>query len=65
MELIYWNEFQYFYWEKDDEKKIRVTLTIDRQIDKYISENENNKSKYVEKLILQDLIKKNVDIANL
>jgi len=50
---------------KDDEKKIRVTLTIDRQIDKYVSENENNKSKYVEKLILQDLIKKNVDISNL
>ncbi len=36
MELIYWNEFQYFYWEKDDEKKISTNILINRFFSKKI-----------------------------
>ena len=42
----------------NDEKKIRVTITLNREIDKLASES-NNKSKYIENLIYQDLLKNN------
>lgn len=43
---------------KEEDKKIRVTITLDRSINSLINE-EANKSKYIEKLILNDLIKRN------
>ncbi len=42
----------------NDEKKIRVTITLDRKIAELASEN-SNKSKYIEQLIYVDLVKKN------
>ena len=43
---------------KDEDKKIRVTITLDRLIAELASQ-EPNKSKYIEKLIYNDLVKKN------
>ena len=40
----------------NDCKKIRVTITLNHKINKLASE-ENNKSKYIENLIYQDLLK--------
>ena len=42
----------------EDEKKARVLITIDRKLNSLI-EPIKNKSKYIETLIYQDLIKKN------
>jgi hypothetical protein len=40
------------------DKKIRVTITLNREIDKLASE-QPNKSKYIEQLIYADLRKNN------
>jgi hypothetical protein len=41
---------------KIEEKKIRVTVTLNRELDKLIGEIKPNKSAYIEKLIYNDLI---------
>lgn len=43
---------------KNNEKKIRITITLNKEINKLISE-KTNKSKYIEKLIYSDLLKNN------
>lgn len=42
-----------------DEKKVSVTLTLNPMLIKKVDELCNNKSKYVERLIYNDLLKKN------
>lgn len=42
----------------DNEKKTRILITIDRKLNSLI-ESIKNKSKYIETLIYQDLIKRN------
>lgn len=37
--------------------KKKVSITLDRQIDEILNEEFNNKSKYIEHLIYQDLLK--------
>lgn len=44
---------------KIEEKKVRLTITVNPELDKIISELHTNKSKYVEWLIYQDLRKNN------
>lgn len=41
---------------KEDEKKVRVTITLDRKINELISD-KTNKSKYIENLIISDINK--------
>lgn len=43
---------------KDEEKKARVIITINPTLNKIISEL-TNKSKYIENLVYQDLLKQN------
>ena len=37
--------------------KRKISITLDRQIDEILNEEFNNKSKYIEHLIYQDLLK--------
>ena len=43
----------------EEEKKIRTTITINRNLDKIVTDLMPNKSKYIEWLIYQDLSKTN------
>lgn len=43
---------------KEEDKKIKVTITLNREIDKLAGE-QPNKSKYIENLIYADLMKNN------
>ena len=42
---------------KTEEKKVRVTITLNRELDALIGEIKSNKSAYIEKLIYDDLLK--------
>ena len=41
----------------DNEKRIRVTITLDRLLNEKLNILVNNKSKYIEDLIINDLNK--------
>jgi hypothetical protein len=41
----------------DVEKKIGITITINQDLNKIISNNYKNKSKYFERLVYNDLLK--------
>lgn len=43
-----------------ENKKIRVTITMNNEINKLINSITENKSKYIEWLIYKDLIKNNI-----
>ena len=47
---------------KKEITKKSMTITIDKQLFKIIDEKFNNKSKYINWLILQDLIKNTNDV---
>jgi len=42
---------------KTEEKKVRVTVTLNRELDTLIGKIKPNKSAYIEKLIYDDLLK--------
>lgn len=42
---------------KSNKTKVKVSISIDRKLDEIINEEFVNKSKYIEWLIYQDLIK--------
>ena len=44
---------------KTEEKKVRVTVTLNRELDALIGKIKSNKSAYIEKLIYDDLLKNN------
>ena len=44
----------------EEKKKVRVTLTIDPEINKIIEDNCRNRSRYIENLIYVDLLKNNL-----
>ena len=44
---------------KEGEKKVRLTITINNELDATLAELFSNKSKYIEWLIYQDLLKTN------
>jgi hypothetical protein len=43
-----------------EKKKVRITLTIDPEINKVIENNCRNRSRYIENLICVDLLKNNL-----
>lgn len=43
---------------EDNEKKIKITITLNRKLNKIVNE-KTNKSKYIENLIYVDLLKNN------
>jgi len=43
---------------EEEEKKVRITITLNREINKLANEKPN-KSKYIEALIYNDLLKNN------
>lgn len=40
----------------NEEKKVKVSVTINPELVKIITKNHKNKSKYIEKLIYRDLL---------
>jgi len=50
---------------KKQKKKIKRTISIDRNLDNAMKEHIFNKSKYIEWLIYQDLKDKDDDIKNI
>jgi hypothetical protein len=40
----------------DEEKKVKVSITVNPDLVKIITKNYKNKSKYIEKLIYRDLL---------
>ena len=44
----------------DNDKKIRVTVTLNRELNELIGKIKPNKSAYIEKLINQDLIENKI-----
>ena len=44
---------------KTEEKKVRVTITLNRELDTLIGKIKSNKSAYIEKLIYDNLLKNN------
>ena len=44
----------------EEKKKVRITLTIDPEINKIIEDNCRNRSRYIENLIYVDLLKNNL-----
>ncbi len=45
-------------------EKVNVSISVDRKLDNYMNEMFENKSKYIEWLIEQDLLKSGVDLKN-
>lgn len=52
----------------DNKKKRKTTVSIDKNLmekfDKFIDENNINRSKYIKKLIKNDMKKRNINIEN-
>ena len=46
-------------------EKVNVSISVDRKLDNYMNEMFENKSKYIEWLIEQDLLKSGVDLKNI
>lgn len=44
---------------EEGEKKVRLTITINNELDNTLSDLIGNKSKYIEWLVYQDLLKTN------
>lgn len=42
---------------EENEKKIGITFSINRELNRVINDNHKNKSKYLERLVYQDLLK--------
>jgi hypothetical protein len=42
---------------EENEKKIGITFSINRELNRVINDNYKNKSKYLERLVYQDLLK--------
>jgi len=49
----------------DKKEKTTISLSIDKKLNKYMNELFENKSKYIEWLIYQDLTKKNEDLTKI
>ena len=50
---------------KGKKEKVIVSLSIDKKLDSYMNEMFENKSKYIEWLIEQDLGKSGIDISKI
>lgn len=50
---------------KNRKEKVIVSLSIDRKLDQYMNEMFENKSKYIEWLVEQDLLKNGVDLEKI
>jgi hypothetical protein len=44
---------------EDEKKKVKVSITLNPELDKIMGELHRNKSKYIEHLIYKDLLKNN------
>jgi len=45
---------------EDEKKKEKVSISLSRELMRVVDENQKNRSKYIEWLIYQDLIKNNL-----
>ena len=50
---------------KSKKEKVTVSISVDKKLDKYMNEMFENKSKYIEWLIEQDLGKSGIDISKI
>ena len=64
--FLYINKNEQFMKKLKDDKdrRIRLSITIAPEINKLIEENTTNKSKYIEKLIREDMISRGYEIKN-
>lgn len=46
-------------------EKVIVSLSIDKKLDDYMNEMFDNKSKYIEWLVEQDLLKNGIDLKKI
>ncbi len=46
-------------------EKVIVSLSIDKKLDDYMNEMFDNKSKYIEWLVEQDLLKNGIDLEKI
>jgi len=51
--------------KKSKKEKVIVSLSIDRKLDDYMNEMFENKSRYIEWLVEQDLLKNRVDLEKI
>jgi hypothetical protein len=51
--------------KKEVERKIRISITIDPEINRIIEETTNNKSRYIEYALLQYFIKCGLDTSKI
>ena len=50
---------------KSKKEKVTVSISVDKKLDKYMNEMFDNKSKYIEWLVEQDLGKSGIDISKI
>ena len=50
---------------KSMKEKVSVSISIDTKLDNYMNEMFSNRSKYIEWLIEQDLLKNNIDLKKI
>jgi hypothetical protein len=50
---------------KSKKEKMIVSLSIDRKLDDYMNEMFENKSRYIEWLVEQDLLKNGIDLEKI
>ena len=49
---------------EDEKKKEKVSISLSRELMRVVDENQKNRSKYIEWLIYQDLIKNNLIVSS-
>ncbi len=63
---IYYYKNNYLIMKKRSKKeKIIVSLSIDRKLDDYMNEIFENKSRYIEWLVEQDLLKNGINLEKI
>jgi hypothetical protein len=50
---------------KNKKEKVIVSLSIDRKLDDYMNDMFENKSRYIEWLVEQDLLKNGIDLEKI
>jgi|APGre2960657423_1045063.scaffolds.fasta_scaffold214870_2 hypothetical protein len=50
---------------KVKKEKVSVSISIDKKLDDYMNEMFDNKSKYIEWLVEQDLLKNGIDLEKI
>ena len=65
MECCLFNIYYMKRIKKESERKIRISITIDSEINRLIEENTNNKSKYIEYALLRYFYKSGLDISKI